>query len=268
MNKKTRRIIVISGVTGAIGSALLAEYAKSSNNIVYGISRKALPVKSFLRKGKLPHKTLICSVGESLDYESLFKYINYCVEEVIYIHALGLYPFEVNSRGNIVVENDRDMDDINDEVTKLTFNGFTTATQSLQKYWSGKSKCVIFGGIADKHKPLVHQSWWKTIEKVKGYMKAEVKKNKSLSMIVFNISSVLCPHEIITRPFVFTHTDADQAYWLSPYELSRFVVNEVSKKEKGFYELEKFKIKPNFSLNTYYKDKQFKPRKIKELYKK
>jgi hypothetical protein len=98
-------------------------------------------------------------------------------------------------------------------------------------------------------------------------MKTEVKKNKNLSMIVFNISSILCPHELITRPFVFTDTDANQFYWLNPYELSKFVLKMIAKTKNGFYEFEKFKIKPNFSPNTYYKDKKFTPRKVKELYK-
>ncbi len=263
---KKKKIIIISGVTGAIGSALLAECAQDGSNIIYGISRKALPVSSFLRKGKLPHKTLICSIGECLDYSSLFKYINYSVDEVVYIHALGLYPFEVNSKGSIVIENDLNKDGINDEVTKLTLNAFVSATQSLKKYWRGRTKCVIFGGIADIHKPSVHQSWWKTIEKVKDYMKIETSKNEKLSMLVFNISSVLCPHEIITRPFVFIDTDADQVYWLNPYELSKFVLKMVDRMKNGFHELKKYKIKPNFSLDTYYKDNKFTPRKVKELY--
>lgn len=265
MNRE-KTLVIISGVTGAIGSAILAEYAKEKNNVIYGISRKALPIESFLNNGKLPPKTLICSIGESLDFDLLFRSVEYSFKEVIYIHALGLYPFEVNSKGKISIEKDFDKDGVNDEVTKLTYQAFVSATQRLEKHWKGRVKCIIFGGIADKYRPDVHQSWWKTIEKVKEYMRNASKINRNVSMVVFNISSVLCPHEIVTRPFVFANTDADQTYWLSPYDLARFVVKKISRISIGFHEFEKYKVKPNFKPDIYYNNKSFTPRKVKELY--
>lgn len=266
MEKNKKKIVIISGITGAIGSALFAEYGQDQNTVIYGISRKALPFESFLKEGKLPLKTLICSIGSLNDYSELFKHINYDIGEIIYVHSLGLYPFEVNREGAITIENDSDKDGVNDDVTKLTFNAFVSATQNLQKYWKGISKCILFGGIADKYRPSVHQSWWKTIERVKEYMKIETRNNPNLSMSVFNISSVLCPHEVITRPFVFTDTDAEQAYWLHPYDLTRFVARETEKVKPGFREFERYNIKPGFSSDTYYEDQHFTPRKVKELY--
>ncbi|MDD5068323.1 MAG: hypothetical protein PHS53_01370 [Candidatus Pacebacteria bacterium] len=261
-----KRIVVISGVTGAIGSALLAEYAHDENTVVYGISRKARPVKDFLRNGKLPLRTLICSIGRENDYSSLFRHMDYGVDEIVYVHAIGLFPFEVNHKGVITVENDRDGDGVNDEVTKLTFDAFVNATTNLHTYWRGKTACILFGGMSDKYYPLVHQSWCKTMEKVKGYMRREVKRQKELSMLVFNISSVLCPHELITRSFVFTDTDADQTCWLSPHELVKFVLKETTRAGCGFREFEKFRKKPNFSPEVYYANDRFTPRKVKELY--
>ncbi len=267
MNTSKKRLVVISGVTGAIGSALFAEYGQDPGTVIYGISRKARPVGDFLREGKLPQKTLICSIGDLDDYSSLFDRIDYgSFNEVIYIHALGLYPFEVNNVGNITVECDRDGDGINDNVTKLTYDAFISATSSLQKNWRGTSKCIIFGSIADKYHPSVHQSWWKTIEKVKGYMNGEVVNNPNLSMVIFNISSVLCPHEVITRPFVFVNTDANQIFWLHPYELARFVVEKTNMVNSGFNEFEKYRIKPGFVEGDYYTDPSFTPRKVMELY--
>jgi hypothetical protein len=266
MDANKKKIIIISGVTGAIGTALFAEYGQDRNNVVYGISRKALPVEAFLKGGLLPHQTLICSIGDAADYSTLFAHIDYDVSEVVYVHALGLYPFEVDTSGNIVIENDVDKDGVNDEVTKLSFTAFVSATQNLEKYWQGKTTCLIFGSIADRHQPAVHQSWWKTIEKVKQYMRGRAVANANLSMIVFDISSVLCPHEVITRPFVFTNTDADQAYWLHPYELAQFVVESASNARPGFHELEKYRAKPGFEPGKYYKDDCFTPRKVRELY--
>lgn len=263
-NKK--KLVIISGVTGAIGSALFATYGQRKDTVVYGISRKAQPVDVFSKGGKMPLATLICSIGEGLDYRRLFKEIDYsCVSEVVYVHALGLYPFEVDNNGSIKIENDNNGDGINDEVNRLTFESFVSATSTLNKCWEGKSKCIIFAGIADKHRPLVHQSWWKTIEKVKEYMIKTVSDNSNMSMLVFSISSVLCPHEVITRPFVFTDTDADQRYWLDPYELAKYVVNKTDS-TRGYREYEKFRIKPGFKEDSYYKDRFFTPRKVKELF--
>jgi len=263
MNKK---IIIIAGVTGAIGSTLLSEYAQDANNVVYGISRKAMDLSAFIVNGKLPQKTLICNFNIDTDFKKFFQSINYTnVSEVIYIHALGLYPFEIDSAGSIKVENDKNGDGINDEVVHLSYDIFTNATKELQKAWNGETKCIIFGGIADVHKPAVHTSWWKTIEKVKDYMKSN-SHNPQTRMCLVNISSVLCPHEIITRPFVFINTNATQEHWLHPYELAKFVVENVVKLKNTYTELEKFRVKPGFKAGSYYKDQEFTPRKVKELF--
>lgn len=266
MKNNKKKLVIISGVTGAIGGALFTVYGQRKDTVIYGISRKAQPVEVFLKGGTMPLATLICSIGNDLGYNRLLQAIDYDhVSEVVYIHALGLYPFEVDKNGSIKIENDNNGDGVNDEVNRLTFESFVLATSILNKYWNGRSKCIIFAGIADKYRPLVHQSWWKTIEKVKGYMIKKVSDNSKLSMLVFNISSVLCPHEVITRPFVFTNTDADPRYWLDPYELAKFVVNKTGS-TLGYKEYEKFRIKPGFKEDSYYIDKSFTPRKVKELF--
>lgn len=258
---------MISGVTGSIGSALLAEYAQDKETIIYGISRKALPLTAFLENGKLPHKTLICSIDIPSQYSNVFQSIDFSdIEEVIYVHAMGLYPFEVNEEGKVVVENDNDQDGINDQTFNLTYGAFTAAVTALLSTWNGRTKTIIFGGIADVHEPSVHQSWWKTIKKVKEFIHHTIENHPNLSMLVFNISSVICPHELITRPYVFTHTDADQSKWLHPHELAQFVVRSTEDSAPGFHELDKFRIKENFNPNEYYKDSQFTPRKVDELF--
>lgn len=264
INKK--KLVIISGVTGAIGGALLTVYGQRKDTVVYGLSRKAEPVCSFLNDGKLPIATLACSIGDNMDFELLFQKIDFDnVKEITYIHCFGLYPFEVDRNGSIVVSNDNDGDGVNDEVHKLTYISFVSATSAVQKYWKGKLSCAIFAGLADKHRPAGHKSWWTTIEKVKNYMRSSVEMNNNLSMTVFNISSVLCPHEVVTRPFVFIHTDADPRFWLNPYELARFVVSKLTS-ITGYHQFDKFRSKPGFDENSYYTDEVFTPRKVKELF--
>jgi NAD(P)-dependent dehydrogenase (short-subunit alcohol dehydrogenase family) len=154
-------LVIISGVTGAIGSALLAEYARRQTTVIYGISRKALAFEEFVGdNGKLPQKTLIFSIpGLRVGYDLVAEKIDFTrVRSITYIHALGLYPFEVDSAGNIVVADDCDSDGINDNVTNLTFNAFVAATQAIKQRFSDKLSCVIFAGLSDKHKPSAHAS--------------------------------------------------------------------------------------------------------------
>ena len=226
-----------------------------------------MPVDNFIgQNGKLPHSTLIMSISnfESDEWERFIKHIDFTnIDHVTYIHAIGSYPFEVDEKGKIVIENDKDEDGINDEVMKLTYTAFTGATKNIIKNFSDKITSIIFGGIADKHRPAAHSSWWKVIEKTKDYMRSTA--SERVAMIIFNISSVICPHEIITRPYVFIKTDADQKYWLHPYEFAQFLLNQSALIKGGFHEIEKYRIYPEFDPE-YYTDKKFTPRKVDELY--
>ncbi len=266
--KKERKLVIIAGITGAIGSAILSEYAQDNKNIIYGISRKGAPLDDFVINGKIPQKTLICDIGGINNYKKFFELIDFSnIDEVIYVHSLGFYPFEISNNGKISIQNDKNKDGINDETWDLTYKAYTNAINSLCSIWRGGTKTVIFGSLADKYEPEVHTSWWKTIKETKNYMKKMVKIKDNLSTIVFNISSVLCPHEIITRPFAFINTDTDQSKWLHPYELSNFVVKEIENCKAGFYEIEKYRSKDGFSPEKYYENNNFTKVKIKELFK-
>lgn len=263
-----RKLVIISGVTGAIGNSLLAKYAREENTIVYGISRKARPLKDFIdpKTKKIFDSTLIFSL-EKMDEKNYFKFINLIdfskFFEVNYVHALGVYPFEIDETGEYIVENDGDKDGINDLVKFLSYDVFRFLTKKIISSTKIQINIGIFGSLADKHKPLAHKSWWKIFEKTKKYMKSVKKEN--VSMHVFNISSVACSHEILTRPFVFIKTDADPRYWLSSEEVTRKVFEEFSKRKNGYFEHELFHIKPEFD-KEYYVDKKFTPRKVNELF--
>ncbi len=263
---KPKKLIIISGITGAVGSALLAEYASHKNTCIYGISRQGLPMENFLLNDKFPIATLICSVGalETLPIQRFVEAIDFeKFQSVTYIHGLGLFPFEVNEKGETVISDDNDHDGINDECMKMTYDLFTLFAQTIRDSFPGVLTPILFGAIADTHHPSVHQSWWRVIEKTKEWMK----NHPTIGMFrVFNISSVLCPHEIITRPFVFISTDARQDYWLKPSDLARFVYKSLGHGHSSFVEYSFYKKLPVFNLH-YYKDEHFTPRKIAELYK-
>jgi len=263
-----KELVIISGITGALGNSLLAQYGRKRNTIVYGISRQAENIKSFINPNtkKLYLSTLIFSLQkfDKRNYDSFVDLINFPkFSKVIYIHSLGHYPFELNKKGEHFVRNDKDGDGIDDLCQFLSYDVFSFMVSKLLNSTKLPLQISVFGGLADKHKPLVHRSWWKTFEKTKDYMKSINKKN--VGRHVFNISSVLCTHELTTRPYVFIKTDANPRFWLSPEEVSKKVVRKLRKNKTGYFEHEIFHVKPNFD-KEYYVDKKFTPRKISELF--
>lgn len=275
-----KRLVIIHGVTGAIGSACLAMFASQENTVVYGISRQAKDFREFCTDGKLPVATLICSITSETYPDRKATYFAQAIQaeafsEVYYIHAVGVYPFEIDAEGNRVVKFDNDADGIDDRCKNLA-ELFHTFYSSLPHYLQKHVRSFLFGGIADKYEPFAHMSWWKTMNWLKETLKEDFKKTfkwKStkgkcpISVSLVNISSVLCPNELLTRPFVFSATDSNPQYWLLPTDVAAFMNELINKGQtQKFKEYSLFKKLPNFS-ETYYDDQNFTPRKVKELFK-
>lgn len=263
-----KTLVVINGVTGAIGTACLARFSRESNVTVYGLSRKAEAFSTFVKNEQLPDNTLICSIGNSTDKNDCEVFVKAIpvesYEKIVYVHAVGVYPFELDSEGNIKVSHDDDGDGIDDRVVELCYNAFFTMTEALRHV--GKPfNALIFGGIADKYQPAVHKSWWTVMERVKENMRKIVADNKNINFFVLNISSVICPHEILTRPFVFQNTNANPRFWLMPHEVAEEVVMlTLSDSDKGFVEQDLFH-KADYYQEDYFTEKKFTDRKKAEL---
>ena len=262
------KLVIISGITGAIGSACLTEFAQDENITVYGLSRKALSYKRYIRENNVfPEKTFISSVGTDIANVSTINDFTMHIpwetfDETVYIHAVGYYPFEINAEGELTIENDTDQDGINDLVKRLTYDAFSMMIDSLVQVSPIPLRAVIFGSLADKHRPQIHTSWWKTIELIKEYSKSTCREHNDLSIKILNISSVLCPHEILTRPNVCIDTNAKLHYWLKPEEVARKVASD--ERLTGYVEEDFFHISPDFE-EDYYDESKFTPRKMREL---
>jgi hypothetical protein len=262
---KPKTLVVIAGVTGAIGSACLAKYGCLPDTTIIGISRQAIPASAYLSNAPcLPDGTLLCSIGNittQTDCRAFAAMI--CREsytEIAYVHALGIYPFELDVSGDVSVSHDDDGDGIDDRVVSLSYDAFFHMVGAL----SGLGlpvKALIFGGIADKHRPAVHRSWWTVMERVKARMRESV--NAQIAFAVLNISSVLCPHELLTRPFVFTATDACPQFWLRPDEVADKTVTTLQG-ATGYVEVELFH-RSLYYREGYYVDERFTLRKRTEL---
>jgi len=264
-----KTLVIINGVTGAIGTAALARFSRECDVTIYGLSRKAGPISSFIKSGnKLPDNSLICTIGDISDKNNCEKFvdaINFSLfEKIIYIHAVGVYPFEIDSEGNIKISHDKDGDGIDDRVVELSNKAFFAMTDALVK--TGKPiNALIFGGIADKYQPAVHKSWWTVMEQVKSKMKEVSLQDKNINFFILNISSVICPHEILTRPFVFQNTNANPRFWLMPHEVAEEVaILTLSHSPMGFTEKDLFH-KADYYSEDYFTDKKFTDRKKAEL---
>lgn len=263
-----KTLVIINGVTGAIGSACLARFSRERDTTIYGLSRQA-PLFSTFNQGKfIPDNSLICSIGDitsKKDCAAFAQAIDPSLyKKVIYVHSVGVYPFEIDTAGNIKVSHDDDGDGIDDRVVKLSHNAFFAMTEALRQ--AGLTvTALIFGGIADKHHPAIHKSWWTVMEKVKEHMGQIASTDQKINFFVLNISSVICPHEMLTRPFVFQRTNADPRFWLMPHEVAEEVANlALSNSQQGVIEHDLFH-NADYYQDDYFTDRKFTARKKAEL---
>jgi hypothetical protein len=262
-----KKLIIINGVTGAVGTACLARYSREKDTFIYGLSRKGFDYKETLENPLIPQNTNIFSIGDITSTEDCKNFVTSIntdnLESITYIHAVGYYPFEIDKNGKVFVSGDNDGDGIDDRVTELSYQAFYSMLENLNIL---KLPCytVIIGSVADKHKPEVHSSWWKTMQKVKDRANSFVKENKNITINILNISSVICPHEILTRPFVFQNTNADASFWLTPDEVANKIFSLATTSNEQLHEEDLFH-KASYYEDDYFSDINFTERKKKEL---
>lgn len=258
MKKKT--LVIINGVTGAIGNACLAEFSRCENVTIIGLSRQARHYRSFMDGEYLAEGSFICSVGDitkKQDCEAFAAAINSSsYARIIYVHAVGLYLLELDRLDTSSVVDGR--------VVKLTHDAFVSMVEALSTM--GKPlRMLIFGGLSDKHHPRVYKSWWTVMERVKARMRKFVMSHENMRFCLLNISSVVCSNEMITRPYVFIKTDAIPRYWLQPHEVSEEVVALTVSGKLGRI-VEKDLFRPSdYYHDGYYTEPEFSKRKKLEL---
>lgn len=125
MNKK---LIIINGVTGFIGSNIFTYFIEKDDFIIFGISRKGKYVDTYIDEntGKLPPKHLVFSLtdyyrdGYEADIKLFLDILPNEIEEVVFINSMGEYKTEMDIDGNIIIEDDNDQDGINDVTKRMT----------------------------------------------------------------------------------------------------------------------------------------------------
>ena len=70
-----KTLVIIIGVTGAIGTACLARFSREHGPTIIGLSRQAEKYSFFTKNNYLPDNTLICSIGDITDDNSCISFV-------------------------------------------------------------------------------------------------------------------------------------------------------------------------------------------------
>ncbi len=264
-----KKVIIINGVMGVIGSPIFSFFAEQGENIIYGISRKGLYFDEYVTDdGKLPESNLVFSLADykkenyEIDVENFIDSLPNL--PVVFIHTMGEYVTEMDRDGQLKITNDNDGDGINDNVKRLTYD----VSVSFSKKLSTRKEPTVFiqiGSLSDKYRIDIHGSWVKSMDLLKSDLESICEKNKNFYAMILNVSSVLTPKELTDRPFVSVKTNADMKYWLPPVEIAYFINNYMQSPEKGLVEKELYKKWPNISPDHFTID-SYKERRGKEIY--
>jgi len=268
--KQIKKVYIINGAMGVIGSPVFTHLALQSDTVVYGISRRGLPFNEYLDEdNKLPEAHLVFSLGDYMeDGESIIEtFVDSLPEnyEIIFLHSMGCFLTEMNREGQVVIENDNDSDGINDTVKRLTY----TIPRLFAEKLSQKGTRVSFlqlGSLADDQFLPVHHSWVTSMDMIKKEYKKISQFNSNFSATTINVSSVLTPKELIERPFVTLQTNADLKFWLDPADIGKYIYTNRDAFALGYTEISLFNSWPKFN-NKHFHAATYIDRRKKEVFK-
>lgn len=266
IKKNMKKLIIISGVTGSMGQEFLRKYIIEPNTIIYGISRKGIPIHDFK---SLPNHNLIVNVDltNNSDIHSFVSKIpKQQYESISYFHLVGEFKTELDEKGKIIIEND--IDGIDNDVRSLVADTYKYIVSNIIESELIKIKkinIISFGSLADPYKLNCFQSFWKSREIVKNYSRSIKQKYSNINFYLFNTSTLCAADEMLERPFIFG-TNVNPQFWITPYELVQRVSGHLIS-EKGFVERDIYVPNPYFSKD-YFTEQKTHIRRVKELYNK
>jgi len=232
MNKE---LFLVTGASGKLGFAFV-EQLKKENKIVLGLVRKDLKIEGTeLLKADLLDENQISEVFKTFDFSRF--------DVITLIHPVGKFKFE-KSPSQIM---DSDKDGIDDEVYATNVLTLKNVLKTLLSYLdkSQKIKVCAFASISDKHNIPFWNSYTKSKNIIRGYLKELCEQNYVHALMV-NVSTVDTGNENLLRP------NADKTYWLHPDEIVSQTLPELVS-ISSYKEIDLFKEKPDFD-NNYYLD--------------
>lgn len=228
------KLVIIAGASRGIGKSFLDRYKANKSVKTIGINRTG----SAGLKLDLEDKESIISFIESLDFEN--------IEEVVYIHSIGIDKFEPGG----IPEIDEDKDGIDDEVRKsnlVTFFNFVEHLIFKVKKINVPLTICNIGSISDIFNVPYWQSFSKTKNEIRRFCKSVSQEN--VKSIFLNVGSTLDDENQ-----TYGRKDIDITYWQTSKELvekSFEIVNNFQKINTNYAEFDFFKPNPNFTKDYF-----------------
>lgn len=228
-----KELFLITGASGKLGFAFV-EQLKKENKVVLGLVRKDFKIEDVqLLKADLLDDNQISAAFKDFDFSDFGT--------VTLIHPVGKFKFEKSSSSIT----DTDKDGIDDEVYTTNVVTLKNTLKVLLSFLnrSQKIKVCAFASISDKHDIPFWNSYTKSKNIIRGYLKDLCEQNYIHALVV-NVSTVDTGNENLLRP------NADKTYWLHPEEIVSQTLPELVS-ISSYKEIDLFKEKHDFDENYY-----------------
>lgn len=243
---KNKKLIIIAGAAGEIGSSYAKALVEKEVDIIAVIRNKKLSFQSpFV-------KETTCHLEDEKSIERAFSSVDLgAYEEVVYLHTIGVDKFDPRGYPDV-----RPMKTIDEDVYNTNVNSFKYLMRYLVKNIARINeeqkkttlKIAMIGGVGDKHAPFVIESFCEVKNIIRQYIQSQtVLHPQWISGLSINVTSTITASALAVRPH------ADTTYWLTPQEVVERSLDTLLVEKSGYEEIDIIKKLPNFA-GGYYED--------------
>lgn len=244
---QTKKLVMVTGGNGSLGKSYLEKLRGMPGIKCLGI------VRPHLGETNNNEEILEVDLLEESEVSAQIRRIDLStVSEVVLIHSVGKFRFEV--KGSPVI--DEDKDGIDDEVYKSNVITFYNLIKPLLTKLNEQSAVgnfipmtvCAFGSISDKYEIPYWQSYTKAKEILRHFIRSLVghKASGLIRGLFINLSSVDTENERQLRP------KADRTYWLKCEEIVEQTLPLLLEQGPFWQEVDVFKKDPTFDPEYYY----------------
>lgn len=261
MKSTNKKLILITGATGSIGSCFFEQFILENDCHVVGLSR------SGLKTLKIPshHSIVYFDFEDKKSYEKIGKLLeNGNYKKIFYIHAVGKFQTEIIESENGFSEPKKGK--YNDQVVKLTLE-YTSRMVDFLVAKASKGieiTAINIGSLSDEFDIPVFQSWRYGQTQLLNFFDKKTKEFKNLSALTVRVSTILGANELLDRPYLF-NTNTDPNFWLPKTELVAFVKRRIKYFFNGSKIENLFRRYPQFD-NGHWNGKKTFARRVLEQY--
>ncbi|MDP3986856.1 MAG: hypothetical protein Q8P81_01370 [Nanoarchaeota archaeon] len=263
---KNLHIVIIGGVSGAIGDAFFQEFVLEKDIIIFGLSRRGLR-----NVEALPDHSCAVNINYS-DKKNVDQFCEKVIslgpKEITYIHCMGPFKTELDPETRKRrIHRDIDKDGVDDEIYERVFvfpKAMADSMINKRGSLNIQLNFVNIGSLVEKYNISIFGSWIKVRDKVKREFKRISEKFENVCSIDVLVSTILSSKELIDRPYVFG-TDNNPQFWLKPQELTSKVRAILSKRLHGFFQYEIFHKAPGVSKERFEEGQMIKRRLIEHF---